>query len=170
MGTKLVDVGKIDHIKKTIDFIIIKEKYKQILQNSIVYRVKISDSDHNILVRKMNLTRSFIFSKINRKTTKKSQKYKTKCFTNDIKVRKQYQTEVNKCLEDTLLQAILWKKSEARAKGFVKRNQRKTNRKKFEERKKSTTKRHYERNKKESWTLDGYYSSDQYSKQQWIAL
>lgn len=107
MGTKLVDVGKIDHIKKTIDFIIIKEKYKQILQNSIVYRVKISDSDHNILVRKMNLTRSFIFSKINRKTTKKSQKYKTKCFTNDIKVRKQYQTEVNKCLEDTLLQAIL---------------------------------------------------------------
>ena len=36
MGTKLVeDVGKIDHIKKTIDFIIIKEKYKQILQNSI---------------------------------------------------------------------------------------------------------------------------------------
>lgn len=118
MGTKLVDVGKIDHIKKTIDFIIIKEKYKQILQNSIVYRVKISDSDHNILVRKMNLTRSFIFSKINRKTTKKSQKYKTKCFTNDIKVRKQYQTEVNKCLEDTMLQAILWKKIRSTSKRF----------------------------------------------------
>ena len=99
--------------KKTVDLIIIKEKYKHILQNSKVYRETTSDSNHSLLVTKLNVTRSFLFSNINIKTIKKSKKYNTlstKLLANDIKLREQYQTEFNKCLEDIPQEVRSWEK------------------------------------------------------------
>ena len=59
------------------------------------------------------MTRSFLFSNINIKTIKKSKKYNTlntKLLANDIKLREQYQTEFNKCLEDIPQEARSWEK------------------------------------------------------------
>lgn len=59
------------------------------------------------------MARSFLFSNINIKTIKKSRKYNTlnaEFLANDIKVREQYQTEFNKCLEDIPQEARSWEK------------------------------------------------------------
>ena len=94
--TRIIDSNKtVLHIKKAIDFIIIDRKFKHILRDSRVYRGTLSDSDHNLLVTQMNMSRSYIFSKTNKSSIQKSVKYNTQLLTHNSQKRKEYSAQVD---------------------------------------------------------------------------
>ena len=95
--TRIVQ-GKLRKIKKTIDYICIPYKYKNILENSRTYHGTTTASDHKLLVTKMVTRWCQIHKSDNKQKNQKNRKFNTQLLINDKKkfknnTKTKYRTE-----------------------------------------------------------------------------
>ena len=87
--------GKLQKLKKTIDYICIPYKYKHILENSRTYHGTITASDHKLLVTKMKTKWLQIYKNANKQKNPKNRKFNTWLLINDKKTQAQYRNKIH---------------------------------------------------------------------------
>ena len=82
--TRIVQ-GKLQKLKKTVDYIYIPYKYKHIIENYRTYHGTTTASDHKLLVTKMKSRWFQIYKNDNKQKYQKNRKFSTQHLVNDKK-------------------------------------------------------------------------------------
>ena len=86
--------GKLQKLKKTIDYMCIPYKYKHILENSRTYHGKTTASDHKFLVTKRKTRWFQIYKNDNKQKNQKNRKFNTQLLINEKNIQEQYKNKI----------------------------------------------------------------------------
>ena len=90
--------NQVNKIRKTLDYILIDDKYKHILRNSRSYQGTLVESDHRMLVTRMKIQWYIVYKKRNNKQDN-NEKYNTHLLVNSIKERQEYANRIKELIQ-----------------------------------------------------------------------
>ena len=90
--------NQVNKIRKTLDYILIDDKYKHILRNSRSYQGTLVESDHRMLVTRMKIQWYIVYKKRNNKQNN-NEKYNTHLLVNSIKERQEYANRIKEVIQ-----------------------------------------------------------------------
>ena len=85
------NTGKIEHVRKVIDFIAIEDQYKHLLTNARTYQGTTTDSDHRMLITTLNVDWHQAHKYKDTKSRDKTHEFNTHMLVQDTEVKQQYQ-------------------------------------------------------------------------------
>lgn len=93
--------GKVTHVRKVLDYIMIERQYKPALTNSRTHKATLTISDHKLLITTLQTNWHILHRHKNRATNNKTEKIDTQKLIHDKQIQIQYKQSIQEKVESS---------------------------------------------------------------------